>query len=38
MKTLCDVALGGLALVMADSASATNCSNASFKKLQFFFG
>jgi hypothetical protein len=36
MKTLCALALGGLALAMADPASATNCSNANFKKLQFF--
>jgi hypothetical protein len=36
MKTLFALALGGLAIVMAGPASATNCSNAEFKKLKFF--
>jgi hypothetical protein len=35
MKTLCALAFVGT-LMMAGTASATNCSNANFKKLQFF--
>lgn len=35
MKTLFSLALAGAALVAAGSANATNCSNASFKKLLF---
>ncbi len=36
MKVLCAWALAGAALVATGSADATNCSNASYKKLQFF--
>jgi hypothetical protein len=35
MKILFALALGGVAMVMASPASATNCTNASFKQLQF---
>ena len=36
MRKLCAWALAGAALAVAGTANATNCSNADFKKLQFF--
>lgn len=36
MRMLCAWVIGVAALIVADIANATNCSNASFKRLQFF--
>ena len=36
MKSICAWALAAAALIVAAPASATNCSNANYKKLQFF--